>query len=128
MGKLKCKCGHIIVDQTDNLEYKGHILPDTLVDNVSVNLTDNIDSLIESLKKGKKTDWIKQHFKVPPYPMDLKESSMIHDLLNVSDKTQEIFECENCGRIAIELGNTNQFKFFIPESNNTKGIINGKKK
>ena len=95
MGKLKCKCGHIIVDQTDNLEYKGYVLSDTLVDDVSINLTNNIDSLIESLKKGKKTEWIKKHFQVPPYPMDLKESSMIHDLLNVSDKTKEIFECEN---------------------------------
>ncbi|MCA0133943.1 hypothetical protein [Winogradskyella alexanderae] len=128
MGKLKCKCGHIIVDQTDNLEYKGYVLPDTLVDDVSINLTNNIDSLIESLKKGNKTDWIKKHFQVPPYPMDLKESSMIHDLLNVSDKTQEIFECENCGRIAIEFGNTNQFRFFTPESDDTRGILNGKKK
>ncbi len=128
MGKLKCKCGHIIVDQTDNLEYKGYVLSDTLVDDVSINLTNNIDSLIESLKKGKKTEWIKKHFQVPPYPMDLKESSMIHDLLNVSDKTKEIFECENCGRIAIEFGDTNQFRFFTPESDDTRGILNGKKK
>ena len=128
MGKLKCKCGHIIVDQTDNLEYKGYVLPDTLVEDVSVNLTNNIDSLIQSLKKGKKTDWINKHFQVPPYPIDLKESSMIHDLFNVSDKTQEIFECQNCGRIAIEFGTTNQFKFFTPESDDTKGILNGKKK
>ena len=128
MGKLKCKCGHIIVDQTDNLEYKGYVLSDTLVDDVSINLTNNIDSLTESLKKGKKTEWIKKHFQVPPYPMDLKESSMIHDLLNVSDKTKEIFECENCGRIAIEFGDTNQFRFFTPESDDTRGILNGKKK
>ena len=127
MGKLKCKCGHIIVDQTDKLDYKGYILPDKLVDDVSTNLTDNIDSLINSLKNGKKSEWIKKHFS-SSYPTDLKESSMIHDLLNVIDKTQEIFECENCGRIAIEIGQTNRFEFFRPESDNSKGIINGMKK
>lgn len=128
MGKLKCKCGHIIIDQTDNLKYKGHILPDIFVDDVSFNLTDNIDSLLDAIKNGKRLEWIKKHFEVPPYPTDIKESSMIHDLLNLVDKTQDIFECENCGRIAIELGQTNHFEFFRPESDNTKGILSGKKK
>ena len=128
MSKLKCKCGHIIIDQTDNLKYKGYILPDTYVDNISVNLTNNIDTLLIALEKGERLNWIKKHFEVPPYPTDLKESSMIHDLLNVAEKTQDIFECENCGRIAIEFGQTNQFKFFSPESENTKGILNGEKR
>jgi hypothetical protein len=125
MGKLKCKCGNIIVDQTDNLEYKGYILPDVFVDDVSLNLTNNIDSLLDAINEGKRIEWIKKHFKVPPYPTDLKESSMIHDLMNIADKTQDIFECENCGRIAIEIGNTNKFKFFRPESDDNKGILNG---
>jgi hypothetical protein len=47
MGKSGCKCGHIIVDQTDNLEYKGYILPDTYVDNVSVNLTMEMKAILE---------------------------------------------------------------------------------
>jgi hypothetical protein len=125
MGKLECKCGHIIVDQTDNLEYKGYILPDVFVDDVSLNLTNNIDSLLDAINDGKRIEWIKKHFKVPPYPTDLKESSMIHDLMNITDKTQDIFECENCGRIAIEIGKTNKFKFFRPESDDNKGILNG---
>ncbi len=50
---------------------------------------------------------------------------MIHDLLNIVNKTQDIFECEICGRIAIEIGQTNKFKFFSPDSNNNKGILNG---
>ena len=125
MGKLKCKCGDIIVDQTDNLEYKGYILPDVFVDDVSLNLTNNIDSLLDAINDGKRIEWIKKHFKVPPYPTDLKESSMIHDLMNITDKTQDIFECENCGRIAIEIGKTNKFKFFRPESDHNKGILNG---
>ncbi len=66
MAKLKCKCGHIIVDQTDNLKYKGYILPDTHVDDVSLNLTSNIDSLLDAIKNGKRLEWIKKYFDVSP--------------------------------------------------------------
>jgi len=53
---------------------------------------------------------------------------MIQNLLNVVQTTQDIFECENCGRIAIQVGQKNEFKFFIPDSKDTKGILKGKKK
>ena len=128
MSKLGCKCGHVIVDQADNLEYKGYILPDTYVDDVSENLTSNIDSLLEAIKNGKRLEWMKEHFTVPPYPTDLKESYMIHDSLNMIDKTQVIFECENCGRIAIQIGQTSKFKFYSPDTDDRKGILKGKKK
>lgn len=103
-------------------------MPDTYVENVSESLTSNIDSLIDAIKSGKRLQWIKGHFEVPPYPTDLKDSSMIHDLLSVVNTTQDIFECDNCGRIAIQVGQTNQFEFYKPESDNAKGILKGKKK
>ena len=124
MGKLKCLCGHLIIDQMDNLEYKGYIVPDVFVDEISENLTNNIDSLQEATKRGERLKWINKHFS-PPYPTNLKDSSMIHDLLNVVETTQDIFECEKCGRIAIQVGQTHQFKFFRPESDDTRGILKG---
>ncbi len=128
MGKLRCSCGHIIVDQSDNLEYKGYILPDTYVDDVSENLTNNIDSLIEAIKDGQRSQWIKKHYDTSSNPTDLKDSSMILELLNVIHVTQDIFECENCGRIAIQVGQTNEFKFYTPDEDDTKGILKRKKK
>lgn len=122
MGKIRCKCDHIIVNQTDNIKYKGYILPDVYVDEVSLNLTDNIDSLLNAIKVGKKLEWIRKNFS-PSYPTNLKESSMIHDALNITERIQDIFECENCGRIAIEIGQTNRFKFFSPDSDDDKGIF-----
>jgi hypothetical protein len=129
MGKLGCICGHTIADQTDNILYKGYILPDSQLDNVSVSLTDSIDSLLDSIKSNKRLEWIKKNFHVPSYPTDLKDSSMIHDLLSrkLVSNTQDIFECENCGRIAIQVGQTNQFKFFSPDTDDTKGILRGEK-
>ena len=127
--KLRCKCEHIIVDQTDYLEYKGYIIPDTHIEDVSDTLTDNIDSLIEALKSNRRFSWIKNKFQ-SGYPTTLKDSSMIHDLVlsKIVETTQDIFECENCGRIAIQVGQTNQFRFFSPDSEDTKGILKGKKK
>lgn len=129
MSKLKCTCGHVIVDQMDNIPYKGYILPDTQVGKVSTVLTDSIDKLVNATNSSERLEWIKESFSIPPYPTDLKDSSMIHDLLLgvVVETTQDIFECENCGRIAIEIGQTNQFKFFSPDTNDTKGILNAKK-
>jgi hypothetical protein len=127
MGKLKCFCGSTIVDQADNLSYKGYIIPDKELDSTSDILSDTIDSLSEATKESKRLEWIKEKFTVPPYPTDLSDSSMIHDIIStlLIDKKQDIFECENCGRIAIQVGQTNHFKFYKPETDNTKGILGG---
>jgi len=126
MSKLKCKCGHIITDVTDSIPYKGYILPDTKWEDVSSALTDNIDTFIDAIQSNQRLDWIKKHFSVPPYPTDLKDSSIIYDSISntLLEAKQDIFECENCGRIAIEVGQTNHFKFFSPDTDDTKGILN----
>jgi hypothetical protein len=130
MAKLRCKCGHVIADQTNDIPYKGYILPDIKTENVSEALSKYIDSLIDAIQSNKKLDWIEQNFSVPPYPTDLENSSMIHDLLTgkLVETTQDIFECENCGRIAIQIGQTNFYEFFMPESEDSKGILKGKPK
>ncbi len=99
----------------------------TELESTSYILTDTIDSLSEATKQSKRLEWIKEKFEVPPYPTDLSDSSMIPDIISnqLSDKKQDIFECENCGRIAIQVGQTNHFKFYKPETDDTKGILGG---
>ncbi|POS00688.1 hypothetical protein Q361_1301 [Flavobacterium croceum DSM 17960] len=125
MGKIKCKCGHIIVDQTDNISYKGYILPDSKVLKVLNVFTESIDNLTDSIIQNKRDKWIKENFS-DSYPKNLKNSDMIHDLIIdiLVETTQDIFECENCGRIAIEYGNENKIIFFSPDNTDTKGIFN----
>lgn len=127
MSKLKCLCGYTIVDQADNLPYKGYIIPDTKIDKISDLFSQAIDSLSEATKQSKKIDWIKENFAVPPYPLNLGDSSMIHDIISTHlvDTKQDILECQNCGRIAIQIKQTNAFKFYKPETNDTKGILAG---
>jgi hypothetical protein len=66
---------------------------------------------------------------LPGYPTDLNKSQMIHDLLTsyLANKTQTIYECENCGRIWIQVGQTNQFRSFYPDTKDTNGIFSSKK-
>ena len=125
MSKLKCPCGHTIIDQANNLKYKGYIIPDTKFDSLSGVLVESIDSLSEAEKDNHRLEWIKENFNVPPYPLDLKNSSMIHDVYfsKMSAISKHIYECENCGRIAIQQGKTEQFQFFSPDTKDTKGIL-----
>lgn len=129
MAKLGCPCGHTIVDQQDDIPYKGYLLPDKLTDKMSDKLSDIIDGLAEAIKTGKKEEWMKTNFLVPPYPTDLKASSMVHDLFtnDLIHAKQDIYQCENCGRIAIEVGKSEHFKFFSPDDPDSKGILDPEK-
>ena len=128
MSKLGCLCGHTIVDQTNDIAYKGYILPDTLVNSFFDVLTENMNSLATAKKSNNTLEWMKKNFSVPPYPLDASDADMIHDLLfNAFVNTnQDIYECENCGRVAIQIKGINKFNFYYPENNQSKGIINGK--
>jgi len=129
MSKLTCQCGHVIVDQTYMISYKGRLLPDTEKETVATSLTDSIDALSVANQEGKRLEWINQNFVVPPYPTDLKDSSMVYDLYSSSfiDATKTIYECESCGRILIQVGKTEKFKSFKPETDDTKGILKGQR-
>ena len=125
MAKLRCKCGHTIADQEVNIPYKGYILPDKLLFDTSDKLTSIIDELVEAIKLDRRDEWVEKNFQVPPYPMDLRESSMIYDLFSdyLGSVEQEIYECENCGRIALQVGQSQYFKFFSPDNPDTKGLL-----
>ncbi len=124
MSKLRCKCGHTIVDQANNLPYKGQILPDQNIDGFD-GVFDKIDTLIESITNGKRIDWINENFDGSVYPTDLKNSSMIYDLIcsKFYELNRTIYQCENCQRIWIQIGETEVFAPFAPESQDCKDIL-----
>ena len=123
MGKIRCECEHVIVDQTDNLSYKGYILPDQLIDEDLTKLVNRIDSLFNAIQSNEKEEWLAENF-LPDYPKKLDLSSIISDIISVDllAKTKDIFECENCGRILIEKKDRS-FKIYKPEGENDKGIL-----
>ena len=114
MGKFLCRCGHIIVDQTDDLPYKGYFIKDTNVEEL-YEVLDHINDLIHAVKANKREEWIIQHFGHPNSAPELSDGDLIHDLwlrkLNVST----VYNCENSGRILFEQGEENRFKTYIEE-------------
>ena len=113
------------MDQIDNNPFKASLIRDNFIDGVSDSITDDIDSLVDANNSDKRMEWIKNNFNVPPYPTDLKDSSMLHDLIvqKLLKVNQDVFQCENCDRIAIQIGKSDKFKFFSPDSENSGGLF-----
>jgi len=116
MGKFSCKCGNVIADQSTNLPYKADLLPDTLYFEASNQITDLVHSLVKYTKEGKRKEWIEQYF-FKGYPEDLTDEQLINDIFSrkISESTKQIYQCVNCGRIWIQIEDTNRFTSFMPE-------------
>ncbi|RYE25935.1 MAG: hypothetical protein EOP51_02190 [Sphingobacteriales bacterium] len=124
--KLACLCGHTIVDQTDHLPYKGHIIADTKIAGI-YEAAGMAESFANAIKTGERANWIRDYFPNNREVIEMDDAAIIHDLLicKLLDITQTIFECESCGRIAIQIGQDNHFQFFLPEEKNVTGILKG---
>jgi hypothetical protein len=125
MSKLKCVCGHVIVDQTDHLPYKADLIPDKSYDKFMDSVESDLSGLLKVKNDMEKQEWIKNTFFVPPYPTDLKDSEMISDVLSKHYMThfKTIYQCEDCGRIFIQKCKTDQFISFKPENDEWRGIL-----
>lgn len=129
MSKLVCECGHIIIDQTDTITYKGYIIPDVFIDELFDTITDSIEGLTSIKNSEDRIAWIKKHFSVPPYPTDLEFDSMMYDITSSAfdKRSQTMYECEQCGRLAIQINKTNKYKFYVPETDITTKVLKTKK-
>jgi hypothetical protein len=98
--KILCKCGHIIVDQTDNLPYKGINFADEDDDRSFGKLAEYWADFCLAVKEGKKEEFVTQHFG-EGYPNNLEvvdiASDMIGGLLAVFGR--QMYECADCGRL-----------------------------
>ncbi|MDW3649516.1 MAG: hypothetical protein R8P61_20770 [Bacteroidia bacterium] len=119
--KIRCECGHIIVDQSDNLPYKAHLIPDTQMEGIFEGAA-KLSDFIEAIGKGKRSDWIEENFG-EEYPKELTNTAIISDLIMSKLKTRNMYQCESCGRVLIEKS-VGAFEFFYPEGKEAKGILN----
>lgn len=106
MSKLGCRCGHVIVDQTDQLPYRGSFISAVDEDNYF----DEIEAILNSL----------QHF----------DSSSAQSYNQLIDKitsayiqnSRDIYECTQCGRVWMKTSN-NYFTPFRSESGKYEAIL-----
>jgi hypothetical protein len=123
MSKLGCICGHVIVDQTDNISYKAKFLRDQDLDSYT-NYLDDVGSFLKAIKNGTREKWISEYFS-PTYPVDISDSSIIFDIIarHAVEYEGDLYQCENCGRIKVQVQNKNLIASFVPEDNNFKDIF-----
>jgi len=124
MSKLGCTCGHIITDQTNDIPYKAKFIRDQDFEGYTEKYSDDIASFIDAVKEGTRDEWIKQYF-TETYPTNLSNSSIVFDI--ISSQTRifdgDLYQCENCGRIKVQVQDKNLFASFLPEDDRYKAIF-----
>ena len=125
MSKFLCSCGHIIVDQTDHLPYKGEILKDEDQEEFWETITKGFTEFLELAVINKRQEWIDKSFGAG-YPKDLDNESIISDFLSRTDIQYmvRLYECEICGRLWIQEGTQkNHFVSYSPDDGNLHRIL-----
>ncbi len=104
--KFQCKCGYLIVDQTDNLSFKAYTYPDQSQEA----LFNAIDNIFTS-----------------PTPVDMTQRDRMVDDIVSPTGGRTIYQCADCGRIHIVLDD-GSIASFKPESNATPtNLLQGNK-
>ena len=123
MSKLRCPCGYTIADQADDIPYKARFVRDK--DWSAYRLfSHDISAFIKAISNGQREQWIQNYF-FEGYPRDISDAEVIHDIISMfaAKYEQDIYQCEKCGRIAVQKRGTQIFQFYKPENENVNDIF-----
>ena len=123
MSKLGCICGHVIRDQTDFIPYKARFIRDQDDESYHAYI-DDIAAFIDAIKANKRDQWIRNYFS-GSYPTDIPDSHVVNDIIMDYELKFEgaLYQCENCGRMKVQVRDTNLFASFTPEDEHFQYLI-----
>jgi hypothetical protein len=102
MSKFRCKCGHVIVNITDDLPYFAVLLRDQDKDRFYDTVARELARFAAAVKADQRETWIAEHF-LAGYPRDLSDEDVISDFLwGPADLMSGVYECERCGRLWVQ--------------------------
>ena len=101
--KIKCDCGYVIVDQTDYLKNKGHLISDT-------QWFDFWDSIDEAIEKSGNSAKAKEEA-----CMQLRKQNLFKTL----------WECQNCGKLFVD-GENGDLVTYSPDNKKYNQVLNKK--
>jgi hypothetical protein len=114
VSKLGCTCGHLIIDQTDDLPYKGQILKDQDREAFFAGAADALREYLAGIRSGELSDWHRKW----PWLRDAKDERVLWTVLGWFWRKfrVDLYECEKCGRLWVQEGTEGtRFIPFVPE-------------
>ena len=127
MSKLTCTCGHVIIDQKENLPYKGEYIADQDYEEIFEEFFPFLSELIVAREQGKINEFLERKF-TDLYPKDLELQSIISDAFPLTKYERTMYECEVCGRLWVETEiHSNNFVSYLPETS-IRGIFKSQRK
>src|SRR3954451_21919295 len=104
MSKLRCKCGHVIVDQAASLPFAASLLADReegLLDAFAEQSTKYFSAVAE----GRRDQWLVDWYGASGASQEtLGQSSGVSHIFSsvVGKRTRRLYRCEVCGRLHVQ--------------------------
>ena len=120
--KLKCDCGHILVDQSDYLPHKARLAKDQDADRIWGAATHDLAAL---WRRGDSQPNARIAETFPG--LGRSEDTVVLATYFAGLRTKHmplVYECDNCGRLLIERApGSNTYVSFIPSSGHVEHIL-----
>jgi hypothetical protein len=102
VSKFGCTCGHVIVDQTDNLPYKGQVLKDQDHEVFFASTADALVAYLAGVRSGDPTEWHRKW----PFLRGKTDEHVAWSLMGWFWRkfVVDVYECEQCGRLWVQEG------------------------
>jgi hypothetical protein len=122
MGRLTCPCGNSIPTNHDNLvSYRGDLMPEVNLEKWAESELKQLKALAEAIESGKS---------LADFTASGSSNLVVNALLpwkisgeSFSSLSRSIFQCNVCGRLLVETNRGNEFRTFLPESDDSHHIL-----
>jgi hypothetical protein len=122
LSKLKCACGHRIVDQAGALPYKAGLIADG--DRLWEDVAADVAAFVALRTARERARWLAARFGAG-YPADATDAEAVHDIMTgaVLGVRRTVYECESCGRLWLQAHPDGQrFRGYAPEPPGTGAL------
>ncbi|MBU6957068.1 hypothetical protein KRR23_04850 [Pseudomonas sp. CVAP len=122
MSKLRCKCGHVIVDQADSLPYKAGLLRDEAENIYWDEFHREIKNFVAAAESGDLTALMANVCREVPW---IHASDYLLDRLTSIHARQltTVYECKGCGRLWLDKEAGTRFIPYAPEDDGYRAIL-----
>jgi hypothetical protein len=118
MSKLRCQCGHVIVDQRADLPYLAGVLAEQDRDTVE-DFADECVRYFAAVAAGRRQEWLARWYNKQNGALDgFADSSVVYDIFSslVERHSRDLYQCQGCGRLHLQVApQGDRFRSFAPD-------------